>query len=184
MPDKLENSSGWYAEAPPRKVKCLLCEASFAKKVTRMLSHLGYEGPYSIRDKGVSLCRRTTPEIRRLFLECGGTFSLYPERIGVALSNSSGTPRLGRLHALWQSTPESLSPGSSGGSVQVEIQGSQTNVREANQDTTNVVEHITAMVRAGRQMRQAGYPKFSRKQRDRNWTKHGRGFFTGLTYPS
>jgi hypothetical protein len=114
MPDKLENSSGWYAEAPPRKVKCLLCEASFAKKVTRMLSHLGYEGPYSIRDKGVSLCRRTTPEIRRLFNECGGIFPLYLERVGVALSDSSGTPRVGGLHALRQSIPESLGLGSSG----------------------------------------------------------------------
>jgi hypothetical protein len=122
MPDKLENSSGWYAEAPPGKVKCSMCEASFAKK--GMLSHLGYEGLLGIHDKGVSLCRKTTPEIRRLFNECGGVFLLYPERVGVTLSNSSGAPRVGGLHTLRQSTPESLDPGSSGGSVQVEIQGS------------------------------------------------------------
>jgi hypothetical protein len=85
MPDKLENSWGWYAEGTTGKVKCLLCEASFAKKGTRMLSHLGYEGPCGVRDKGVSLCRKTTPEIRRLFHECGGTFPMYPERVGVSL---------------------------------------------------------------------------------------------------
>jgi hypothetical protein len=100
MPDNLENSSGWYAEAHPGKVKFLLCEASFAKKATKMLSHFGYEGPCGVRDKGVSLCRRTTPEIRRLFHKCGGTFPLYSERVGVALSNLSGTPRMGGLHAL------------------------------------------------------------------------------------
>jgi hypothetical protein len=133
MPDKLENLSGWYAKATTRKVKCLLCEASFAKKATRMLSHLGYEGPCGLRDKGVSLCRRATPEIRRLFHECCDTFPLYPERIGVALSDSSGTPRVGGLHVLRQGTPESLHLGSSGGSVQVEIQGSQTKCGKPNQ---------------------------------------------------
>jgi hypothetical protein len=46
--------------------------------------------------------------------------------------------------------------GSSGGSIQVEIQGSQTNAREANRDTPNAMEYVTAMVRVGRQMRQAG----------------------------
>jgi hypothetical protein len=149
MPDKLENSSGWYAEGTTGKVKCLLCEASFAKKGTRMLSHLGYEGPYGVRDKGVPLCRKTTPEIRRFFHECGDTFPLYPERVGVALSDSSGTPRVGGLHALRQGTPESLHPGSSSRLVQVEIQGSQTNVWEANRDTPNAVEHVTQRSESG-----------------------------------
>jgi hypothetical protein len=132
MPEKLENLSDWYAEAPPGKVKCLMCEASFMKKPTRMLSHLGYEGPSGVCDKGVSLCRRTTPEIRRLFNKCGGVFPLYLGGVGVALSDSSSIPRVGGLHALRQSTPESLDPGLSSGSVQFEIQGSQTNAREAN----------------------------------------------------
>jgi hypothetical protein len=153
MPDKLENSSGWYAEATTKKVKFLLCEASFAKKAMRMLSHLGYEGPCGVRDKGVLLCRRATPEIRWLFHECCGTFPLYPERVGVALSDSSNTPRMRGLHALRQGTSESLHPGSSGGSVQVEIQGSQMNAWEANRDTPNAMEHVTTMVRVGRQMR-------------------------------
>jgi hypothetical protein len=117
MLDKLDNLWGWYAEGTTGKVKCLLCEASFAKKGTRMLSHLGYEGPCGVRDKGVSLCRKTTLEIRRLFHECGGTFPLYPERVGVPLSDSSDNPRVGGLHALRQGTPESLHPGSSAGSV-------------------------------------------------------------------
>jgi hypothetical protein len=97
MPNKLENLWGWYAEGTTGTVKCLLCEASFVKKGTRMLSHLGYEGPYGVRDKGVSLCRKTTLEIRRLFHECGGTFPMYPKRVGVPLSDSSGTPRVGGI---------------------------------------------------------------------------------------
>jgi hypothetical protein len=108
MPGKLENSSGWYVEATLRKVKCLLCKAFFARKASRMLSHLGYEGSYGVHDKGVLLCWRTTPKIRRFFHKCGGTFLLYPERIGVALFDSSSTPRVGGLHALRQGTPESL----------------------------------------------------------------------------
>jgi hypothetical protein len=95
MLDKLENSSGWYTEATTGKIKCLMCEASFAKKATRLLAHLEYEGPYGVRDKGVLLCPRTIPEIRRLFHKCRGTFPLYSERVGVALSDSSGTPRVG-----------------------------------------------------------------------------------------
>jgi hypothetical protein len=175
MPDKLENSWGWYAEGITGKVKCLLCKASFAKKGTRMLSHLGYEGPCGVHDKGVSLCRKTTPEIRRLFHKCGGTFPLYPERVGIALSDSSGTPKVGGLHALRQGTPESLHLGSSGGSVQVEIQGSQTNAREANQDTLNAVEHVTATVRARQQMRQVGlsevFQEVERWKLDKAWAR-------------
>jgi hypothetical protein len=41
-----------------------------------------------------------------------------------------GTPRVGGLDALRQSTPQSLDLGSSGGLVQVEIQGPQTNLRK------------------------------------------------------
>jgi hypothetical protein len=54
MLNKLENLSGWYAEGTIGKVKCLLYEASFAKRASRMLSHLGYEGLCGVRDKGVS----------------------------------------------------------------------------------------------------------------------------------
>jgi hypothetical protein len=103
------------------------------------------------------------------------TFPLYPERVGVPLSDSSGTPRVGGLHALWQDTPESLHPGSSAGSVEVEIQGSQTNAREANRDTPNAVEHVTTMVRTGRQMKQVGLPEVfqeaERRELDKAWAR-------------
>jgi hypothetical protein len=105
MLEKLENWSGWYAEAPSRKVKYLMCEALFARKPTRMLRHLGYQGPSGICNKGVLLCGRATAEIRRLFKECGGIFPLYSRGVGVALLDSSHTSRVGGLYALWQSTP-------------------------------------------------------------------------------
>ena len=70
------------------------------KKAMKMLSHPWYEGPSSICNKGVSLCQRTKPKIKRLFNECGGIFSLFLERVGVALSDSSNTPKVGGLHAL------------------------------------------------------------------------------------
>ena len=149
MPDKLENSWAWYAKGTIGKVKCLMCEASFAKKGMGILSHLGYEGPNGVHDKGVLLCRRTTPEIKRLFHECSGIFPLYPERIGIALFDSSSISRVKELHALRQGTLKSFHPGSSDGLVQVEIQGSQTNAREANHDALNAVGHATAMLRAG-----------------------------------
>jgi hypothetical protein len=127
VPTMPNNWLGWYAEATFGKVKCLICEVVFARKSTRMLSHLGYEGPYSICDKGVSLCQRATAKIRRLFNECSGVAPMYLGEVGVDLSDSSGTYKVGGLHALWQSTLQSLDPSSSGGSVQVEIQGSQRN---------------------------------------------------------
>jgi hypothetical protein len=100
---------------------------------------------------------------------------MYPERVGVALSDSSRTPKLGGLHALRQGAPESLHPGSSGGSVQVEIQGSETNAWEANRDTPNAAEHVTAMVRAGRQMRQVGllkvFQELERRELDKAWAR-------------
>ena len=40
MPNKLENLSGWYIEATIGKVKCLIYEASFAKKATRIQNTL------------------------------------------------------------------------------------------------------------------------------------------------
>ena len=98
-------------------MKCLLYEASFAKTATRMLSHLGYEGPFGVCNKGILLYQRTILKIIRLFNKCNGIFLLYLEKIGIALSDSSGIPRVEGLHALWQSTPKSLGWGLSGGSV-------------------------------------------------------------------
>jgi hypothetical protein len=55
MPD---NCLDWYMEPIPRKVKCFMFQAISTKKLTRMFSHLGYEGPSDICDKGVFMCQR------------------------------------------------------------------------------------------------------------------------------
>jgi hypothetical protein len=74
----------------PGKVKCLSCEAVFAKKPARMLSHLGYKGPSGNRDTGVSLCKRSTVQVRGFFSNCGGT---PPKRPTQDLSDECDTPR-------------------------------------------------------------------------------------------
>ena len=66
--------SSWYGVAAPNKVQCRACNQLFAKKPSRMLSHLGYEGTSGFRDTGVCLCPKLTPEVRHLFLRCGGKF--------------------------------------------------------------------------------------------------------------
>ena len=70
--------SPWYNETSNNKVTCKLCNSTFAKKPTRMLSYLGYIPPSGVREKGVSVCPRLTREYRLLFLQCGGKFPLRP----------------------------------------------------------------------------------------------------------
>jgi hypothetical protein len=88
------------------------------------------------------------------------------------------------MNLLQQSIPQLLDPGSSGGSVQVEIQGSQTNPWKANRDTSKSVERITAIIKAGRQLREAGLSKgfqeVERQKLDKEWARS----FMRLTYPS
>jgi hypothetical protein len=49
------------------------------------------------------------------------------------------------------------------------------NAWETNRDTPNPAEHVTAMVRAGRQMRQVGLPKVfqevERRELDKAWAR-------------
>jgi hypothetical protein len=146
-------------EPIPGKVKCLICQPIFARKPIRMFSHLGYEGPSDNRDKGVTLCQRVIIEIRRLFNECGGVVPMYLRGAGPNLLGSCSTPQVGELHLLQQNTPQSIDPGSSGGLVEVGIQGSQTNPGEANWDTRNSMERVSAIVIVRRPLRQAGISK-------------------------
>ena len=73
--------SPWYKETSNSKVTCKLCNSTFARKACRMLSHLGYIPPCGVREKGVSVCSRLTPEYRLLFVRCGGKFPVRPSEV-------------------------------------------------------------------------------------------------------
>ena len=101
----------WYTVLRPGKVKCKACNLTFAKKPIRMLSHLGYEGPIGLRDRGVSLCPRLTSVVRATFLHCEGK---WPPRPVVDNVDGNQTP-MRILHVLigrgtWQSTQEDSCP--------------------------------------------------------------------------
>ena len=68
----------WYTDEPNSRVRCLLCNESFAKKPARMLSHLGYVDKQGSRNTGVRLCRRLKPEVKLAFQTCGGIAPAAP----------------------------------------------------------------------------------------------------------
>ena len=54
------------------KVQCLICGEDFAKKNSRMLSHLGYIPSTSARDNNVRLCKNVKLDVLHAFHGCGG----------------------------------------------------------------------------------------------------------------
>ena len=68
----LDKWLAWYMYLSQGKVQCLMCQVLFARKVARMLSHLGYKGPLENQDKGVSLCKKAIAEIKTIFHRCVG----------------------------------------------------------------------------------------------------------------
>ena len=72
------NWTPWYMDVPNGKVQCLICGDDFAKKNTRMLSHLGY-APATRRDTNVRLCKLAKPDVLRAFRGCAGVAPPPPE---------------------------------------------------------------------------------------------------------
>lgn len=68
---------GWYTEPTPGKVKCKYCAMVFARRNSRLLSHLGYVPDGGHRDSGVSLCPRAGPKVKDAFARCGGKFPSF-----------------------------------------------------------------------------------------------------------
>jgi hypothetical protein len=70
----------WYVDLQNiTKVQCLVCGEDFAKKNSRMLSHLGYIPSTRARDSNVKLCKNVKPNVLRAFRECGGVAPAPPE---------------------------------------------------------------------------------------------------------
>ena len=93
----------WYAILEVSKIQCKACKCVFARKQSRMLSHLGYEGRTRHRDRGIGLCSQLTSATKTLFLHYNGLFPRRPVADTVDgndvpmsvsnLSNDRGTPR-------------------------------------------------------------------------------------------
>ena len=74
------NWTPWYVDLwNTIKVQCLMCGENFAKKNSRMLSHLGYILSISTRDRNVKLCKNVKLDVLRAFCECGGTVPALPK---------------------------------------------------------------------------------------------------------
>ena len=89
--------SPWYTEvhmidAEKKKtemVQCMLCKNTFAKRIERMLSHLGYDKVLGLRTSGVGRCTNLSPAILSLFKTCGGKF---PNDSRIFMSEQSTSP--------------------------------------------------------------------------------------------
>jgi hypothetical protein len=61
------------------RVQCMICGNDFAKKNSRMSSHLGYIPSIGIRDNNVKLCKNMKPYVLRAFRGCGSLAPTPPE---------------------------------------------------------------------------------------------------------
>jgi hypothetical protein len=87
--------SPWYTDVIDQEkkktetVQCTLCKTIFAKRLERMLSHLGYDKVAGVRTSGVSRCTNLPGAVRTLFKNCGGKF---PSDTAVFMSERSSSP--------------------------------------------------------------------------------------------
>jgi hypothetical protein len=65
------NWTPWYVDLGEGRMQCLICGDDFAKKNSRMLSHLGYIPSTSARDNNVKLCKNMKPDVLHAFRGCG-----------------------------------------------------------------------------------------------------------------
>ena len=164
----------------PGKVKCLLCAALFARKAARMLSHLGYRNASGNRDTGVGICKRLTPQIKGLFLNCRGD---PPKRPNPDLSDECRTPRAGNMDMMELCTPQSLDRESRDGPQEIPNQRSGSNTNETTASRPPSTERDSAAGRAARPLRQAGIPEGFQEDKRRELDKMWARFFYEANIP-
>ena len=84
---------------------------------------------------------------------------MYLGRAGPNHTNSCNIPLIGNVDLLQHSTFQSIDRGSSGGSIEVGIQGLQTNLNEANLDMRNSIRCVGVVVTLERPLKQARISK-------------------------
>ena len=107
-----------------------------------MLSHVGHIGPSGIPDTRVSLCKKSTFQIRGLFLNCRGT---PPKRPSRDHSDECGTPRAGNTNVMELGTPHSTDRESCEGPMQIPIQRFASNTTETSASRQNSTERDSAI---------------------------------------
>ena len=148
-------SSGWedwYEDIYPNKVKCLACGTVIVKKPIRMSSHLGYKGPSGMCDKAVSLCKKSTFQIRGLFSSCSGT---PPKRRSRDDYDECGTPRAENTNVIELGPTQSTDRESCEGPMQIRIQRSPSNTTETTASKHHSMEHECAIGSGSRALRQS-----------------------------
>jgi hypothetical protein len=73
------NWTPWYVDLGDGRVQCLIYGDDFAKKNSRILSHLGYIPNTGAQNNNVKLCKNMKPDVLRTFRGCGGLVPAPPE---------------------------------------------------------------------------------------------------------
>ena len=168
----------WYKEIREvlgRKtdsLQCSLCQKTYARKLERQLSHLGYEEVLGKRNSGVSLCAKLTPPIRSLFRNCGGR---YPRHSGELLPQRSTTPTLETPSSTEHGTPKSTGGDSCVGSTQVPIASSGADTVEPTLPFLPPREYGSIGGTGPRLLRQSvlseGFQEVERRELDKLWAR-------------
>ena len=168
--------SRWYTDvtdAEKKKtqiVQCMLCKNHFARRLERMLSHLGYDKVVGVRTTGVSRCTNLSPRIQSLFKNCGGKF---PNDTKIFLSEPSSSPVTRCDISPSVSTPTSMDVDSCAGSTMATPKNEPVLVSEGVPSIFTLPAEGSRSVPAVKAKRQStlreGFDETQRRECDKAW---------------
>ena len=170
--------SPWYTDVIDQEkkktetVQCTLCKTIFAKRLERMLSHLGYDKVAGVRTSGVSRCTNLPGAVRTLFKNCGGKF---PSDTAVFMSEQSSSPVTRYDLSPGVSTPTSTDVESRAGSPMATPKNEPVLVGEGIPSISAFLEEGSgrgSTVKAKRQSTlREGFDETQRRDCDKAWAK-------------